>query len=133
MGEFELDRRFYQALQVDRLVARLRTHWRRNGRPLSLAGSDCESPHVQRFTLSALHQMFDRHHLDVIEARGTSMLSGPVIAHLFARSKLFVRLNAAVADQVPMSLAAGWMFVLKRSSENFTTEYKDVRQTKVSK
>ena len=132
-GEFELDRRIYEALQTERLVVWLRSFGQWDNHMQSVASSDCESPHVQRFTLSALRDMFNRHDLQIADARGTSLFSGPMIAHLFARFKMFVRVNAAIADRVPLSLASGWMFVLRRPIENFTREYRDVTQTKVSK
>ena len=51
--------------------------------------------------------------LQLIEARGTSMVSGPIALHLLGRFESFVRLNAAAADYLPWSLASGWMFALK--------------------
>ena len=113
-GEFELDRRAYHRLRLDKLVLRLRALSPQRKSAPELAGSDCGSPHVQRFTLPALRRLFEDHQLNLISARGTSLVSGPVIAHLFAHWHAFVRLNAAMADRLPLSLAAGWMFILKR-------------------
>lgn len=112
-GEFELDRRSYQALHVEKLVAWLCTVLKTDQTREPLAGSDEESPHVQRFTLSRLRKMFAQSNLLLIDARGTSLLSGPFILHLLGRSETFIRLNAAMADRFPLSLAAGWMFSLK--------------------
>lgn len=117
-GEFELDRRIYQSLQLDRLVAWLYARRQEASRTRAIASSDCESPHVQRFTLTALRIMFRRSGLQEFEARATSFVSGPFIAHLFARYKSFIRLNAALADRVPLLLAAGWMFALRRGPGN---------------
>jgi 2-polyprenyl-3-methyl-5-hydroxy-6-metoxy-1,4-benzoquinol methylase len=112
-GEFELDRRSYQALHVDKLVAWLRNVFKNDQSREQLAGSDEESPHVQRFTLSRLRKMFDQNNLLLIDARGTSLVSGPLVVHLFGRSETFIHLNAAIADRLPLSLVAGWMFSLR--------------------
>ncbi len=112
-GEFELDRRFYQALHVDRLVALLRSLFKAKRHREQIAGSDDVSPHVQRFTMSRLNEIFDRNHLLVMEVRGSSVASGPFVAHALAKSEGFIRMNAALADHLPLSLVAGWMFALK--------------------
>jgi SAM-dependent methyltransferase len=114
-GEFELDRQLYNALKVRRFVDWLRPILRKNGSRECLAGSDDQSPHVQKFTLSGLRKIFDRHRLIVIESRGMSLISGPFVAHFFGKSDFFIRLNAAAADNFPMVLVAGWMFALKRA------------------
>ena len=114
-GEFELDRRLYNALKAQRFVDWLRPILRGNDPIECLAGSDDHSPHVQTFTLSGLRKMYDRHRLIVIESRGTSLVSGPFVAHLFGKSDFFIRINAAAADHLPMILVAGWMFALKRA------------------
>jgi 2-polyprenyl-3-methyl-5-hydroxy-6-metoxy-1,4-benzoquinol methylase len=114
-GEFELDRRLYQALQVDKFVVRLRSVFKGDNREKSCAGSDEESPHLQQFSLTRLHQMFDRSHLVLLETRGTSFVSGPLIAHLLGKTQCFVDFNAAIADHLPLLLVAGWMFCLKRA------------------
>ena len=116
-GEFEWDQRFYSALHIDKLVGWLRSIFQRSKQNEDFGGSDDESPHLQRFTLPSLYKMFDRHHLLPIEARGTSLLSGPFVAHLFGNFELFIRLNAAIADHLPLSLVAGWMFALRRARE----------------
>jgi SAM-dependent methyltransferase len=113
-GEFELDRRSYQALRVAKLVAYLRARFMNYKHRCGLAGSDDESPHIQRFTVSSLREMFDRNNLLLVEARGTSVVSGPFVAHLFGKFEIFIHLNAAMADYLPLSLVAGWMFALRR-------------------
>ena len=117
-GEFEWDQRFYSALNIDKLVRWLRSIFQRSKQNEDFGGSDDESPHLQRFTLPSLYKMFDRHHLLPIEARGTSLLSGPFVAHLFGNFELFIRLNAAIADHLPLSLVAGWMVALRRARES---------------
>jgi 2-polyprenyl-3-methyl-5-hydroxy-6-metoxy-1,4-benzoquinol methylase len=113
-GEFELDLRLFRALRADKTVAWLyRVSGRNTGREY-IASSEDETPHVQRFTLSRLRKMFGRNHLLLLEARGTSIASGPFVLHLLGRFDVFVRLNAAIADYVPMSSASGWMFVLRK-------------------
>jgi 2-polyprenyl-3-methyl-5-hydroxy-6-metoxy-1,4-benzoquinol methylase len=114
-GEFELDRRFYAALRLETVVAWLRSAFAMNDSARRFAGSDEKSPHLQRFTLSRLREMFDRNGLELLESRGTSLTSGPVIAHLFAKCGIFIRLNAAMADHAPLAFASGWMFALRRS------------------
>jgi SAM-dependent methyltransferase len=116
-GEFELDRRFYRALHVDKMAAWLRSMLKRSQDAAGIAGSDDESPHVQRFTLSSLATMFSSNQLQLIEARGTSVVSGPFIAHLFGKSQIFIRTNASVADHLPLPFVAGWMFCLRLSQE----------------
>jgi len=116
-GEFELDRRLYRRLRMDRLTARLYSLSRGREDKLYIAGSDDETPHIQRFTASRLRKLFDRSHLQLIEARGTSMMSGPIVLHLLGRFESFVRLNAAAADYLPWSLASGWMFALKLATQ----------------
>jgi SAM-dependent methyltransferase len=114
-GEFELDRRFYQRVHAEKLARLLRSVFKKDKCSKSLAGSDDESPHLQRFTLSRLRDVFDRKNLLLVESRGTSFASGPFIAHLFGECKAFIRLNALIADLLPLSLVAGWMFALRRA------------------
>jgi 2-polyprenyl-3-methyl-5-hydroxy-6-metoxy-1,4-benzoquinol methylase len=113
-GEFEVDWRLYRALRADKMAGWLYRISSRNVGTEYIASSDDESPHVQRFTLSRLRKMFERNHLLLIESRGTSIASGPFVLHLLGRFDIFVRLNAAIADHVPLSLASGWMFVLRK-------------------
>lgn len=121
-GEFELDQWLYRGLRMDKLVARLYSLSRANQESVYIAGSDDETPHIQRFTVSQLRELFDRSHLQLIEARGTSMMSGPIVLHLLGRFESFVRLNAAAADHLPWSLASGWMFALKLSVQSTSDE-----------
>jgi 2-polyprenyl-3-methyl-5-hydroxy-6-metoxy-1,4-benzoquinol methylase len=113
-GEFELDLRLYRALRADKMAAWLYRVSGRNTGKQYIASSDDETPHVQRFTLARLRKVFDRNHLLLIEACGTSIASGPFVLHLLGRFDIFVCLNAAIADHVPLSLASGWMFVLRK-------------------
>jgi SAM-dependent methyltransferase len=114
-GEFELDRRSYQALHVDKLVAWLRSEFKNDQYGEGFAGSDDKSPHLQRFTVSGLCKIFEQNDLLLVESRGMSLASGPFIAHLFGKFEIFIRLNAAIADHLPLSLVAGWMFCLRRT------------------
>ena len=113
-GEFELDLRLYRALRADKMISWLYRVCRRNTGREYIASSEDETPHVQRFTLSRLRKMFDRNHLLLLQARGTSIASGPFVLHLLGRFDAFVRLNASIADHFPLSLASGWMFVLRK-------------------
>jgi SAM-dependent methyltransferase len=112
-GEFELDRRVYRTLRIDRLVGWLWSKLKRDGCSEILAGSEDESPHVQRFTISGIRKMFARNNLRLVEARGTSLASGPFVSHLLGRFNVYIRLNAEIADYLPLPLVAGWMFSLK--------------------
>jgi SAM-dependent methyltransferase len=114
-GEFELDRRLYRGLHADQMVAWLWSVLKGDGDGDTeiVAGSDDASPHVQRFTVSRLREIFRRSNLVVIEERGTSLASGPFISHVLGRFKAFIRLNVSVADRLPLQLASGWMFCLK--------------------
>ncbi len=112
-GEFELDRRAFRALRIDRLVGWLWSKLKGNCYSEILGGSEDESPHVQRFTVSDLRKMFARNDLQLVEARGTSVASGPLVCHLVGRFDVFILINAALADYLPLSLVAGWMFALK--------------------
>jgi SAM-dependent methyltransferase len=114
-GEFELDQRMYAALRLEKAVGLLRSAFGKGIAGQCFAGSDDGSPHVQRFTLSRLRAMFDRNGLVLMESRGMSLVSGPLIAHLFGKLQVFIRLNAAVADCVPLGVVAGWMFALRRT------------------
>jgi SAM-dependent methyltransferase len=114
-GEFELDQRSYRALHVDKMVRWLRSIFQRDKQREDFGGSDDESPHLQRFTLASLYEMFDRYRLLLVEVRGTSLFSGPFMAHLFGNFEIFIRLNAAIADYLPLSLVGGWMVALRRA------------------
>ena len=113
-GEFEFDRRLYAALRLEKVVGRLRSVFGKVDSGRCFAGSDDRSPHLQRFTLSRLREMFDREGLVLTESRGTSLVSGPFVAHVFGKSRVFIHLNAVIADHVPLRAAAGWMFALRR-------------------
>jgi SAM-dependent methyltransferase len=112
-GEFELDRRLYRALHADKLVAWLWSVLKGDGDTEIVAGSDDESPHIQRFTVSRLRKIFRRNNLLVIDARGTSLASGPFVLHLFGRFEVFIRWNVSITDHLPLPLASGWIFCLK--------------------
>jgi SAM-dependent methyltransferase len=108
-GEFELDQRLYKALRVGKLAACLR-----RSRNQQQGGSNDESPHIQQFSLSRLHELFSRKNLRLVETRGTSVISGPFVAHLLGKLRIFIHLNVAAADYLPLPLVSGWMFVLRR-------------------
>jgi SAM-dependent methyltransferase len=114
-GEFELDRRLFRALRFDRLVAWLWSALNGDKYEEIYAGSDDDSPHLQRFTLGRLRKMFARNGLVLLEACGTSFASGPFVLHLFGRFDGFVLLNSAIADHLPLPLSSGWMFCCRRN------------------
>jgi 2-polyprenyl-3-methyl-5-hydroxy-6-metoxy-1,4-benzoquinol methylase len=116
-GEFELDRRIYFASGADKLFSWLHASFKKNEDIEYVAGSDDDSPHVQRFTLSRLRAMFTANHLQLIEQRGTSLASGPFVCHILGRFESFVHWNAAITDHLPLFFAAGWMFSLRSAHE----------------
>ncbi len=109
-GEFEFDQRLYKTFRVGKLAAYLR-----RSKSQQQGGSNDESPHIQQFSLSQLHELFFRKNLQLVETRGTSVVSGPFVAHLFGKLRIFIRLNATAADHLPLPLVSGWMFVLRRN------------------
>jgi SAM-dependent methyltransferase len=112
-GEFELDRRAYRALRADKIVNWLYAGLKKRADIEYVAGSDDESPHLQRFTLSRLRGMFAANRLQLVEESGTSLASGPFVVHSLGRFESFVHWNSAITDHLPLSCAAGWMFCLR--------------------
>ena len=94
----------FRALRFDRLVAWLWSALNGDKYEEIYAGSDDDSPHLQRFTLGRLRKMFARNGLVLLEACGTSFASGLFVLHLFGRFDGFVLLNSAIADHLPLPL-----------------------------
>lgn len=76
-----------------------------------------ESVHVQFFHLSALEKLFSNIGLRVVARRARTLLCGPYVDVAFRlcpwRQPLF-QLNSRLADLLPFSWAADWMFLLER-------------------
>jgi 2-polyprenyl-3-methyl-5-hydroxy-6-metoxy-1,4-benzoquinol methylase len=114
-GEFEIDRRVFNALKLGPLfeaASEIARRIVRKKRTQDISGSDDEALHVQRFTLGQLNDMFRKHGLRVVDKASTSLISGPLVAYTLGRLPGFVRANAAMADKLPMLLASGWMYAL---------------------
>ena len=94
------------------------------GRPLEHLTSAAQvgflnyaSGHVQFFRLSRLQQLFTDAGFSIVDRRARTLLCGPYVDAMFAlspwRSVMF-RWNNRAADVLPFSLAADWMFLLRR-------------------
>jgi 2-polyprenyl-3-methyl-5-hydroxy-6-metoxy-1,4-benzoquinol methylase len=119
-GEFELDRRTFQALRLQWIFEALSDLGRwllRRSRRTELASSEDRSPHVQRFTQRQLKRMFGDYDLIVIDQRATSFVSGPMVAYTLGRIPGFVKLNVRLASILPMWMSSGWMFALRVRSD----------------
>jgi SAM-dependent methyltransferase len=111
-GEFELDSWLFRMLRLQRVVDSLarNTH-------IPLAGTDNEdSGHIQFFTRRRLRRIFSQCGLEVWRESGSSFLSGPFVGHSLGRSGRFIEWNARVTDKLPLSLASGWFFALRRKA-----------------
>jgi SAM-dependent methyltransferase len=118
-GEFEIDKRLFTALRLQSAFDAASELGRRllgKQRRAEIAGSDDESPHVQRFTMSRLAEVFRRAGLRVASRRATSFACGPFVAYTLGRVPGFVNLNARIADALPMELMSGWMFTLNSAT-----------------
>lgn len=119
-GEFEFDRRTFQALRLDVLFEGASNFARKllgRNEPVEVASSEDESPHVQRFTLTRLRRIFEKHGLVPTTQRATSFVSGPLVVYTIRRIPGFVALNARLSDWLPMALSSGWMFALVPKAE----------------
>src|SRR5262249_13482967 len=115
-GEFEIDSRLYYGLRLDRvfdaIISGLRQILRKPAPPPAVASSDNTDGHVQRFTLPAIHRLFESCGLRLLDERPGSFVSGPLAYQMFGRIPGLVGLNAALADHLPMVLNSGWLFCL---------------------
>jgi 2-polyprenyl-3-methyl-5-hydroxy-6-metoxy-1,4-benzoquinol methylase len=110
-GEFEIDNRAYYGLGLNRALDACFNLVRapREG----VAGSDDTSPHLQRFTLPRLRRMFAAAGLKIVSRRGTSFASGPLVVRTIGKLPGYIRLNAKLADFMPLWCVSGWMFALE--------------------
>ena len=77
---------------------------------------NAESVHVQFFRLQVLEQLFRKSGFRIVSRRARTFLCGPYVDVLFNicpfRQTLF-RINSRLADLLPFSWAADWMFLLE--------------------
>ena len=117
-GEFELDSWLFGALRMQRVVDKLASN---RSKVMSSTDNDA-SGHIQFFTRGRLYRMFRMCGLTVWRAGAASLFAGPFAGHLLARSDRFIEWNAIVTDRLPMVLASGWYFALRRQQPAGVTE-----------
>jgi len=124
-GEFEIDSWFFRHLGLASLLELLKAssrlrgiskRLRRRGQEELLSTENQECGHVQFFTLSRLRALFASLSLTMLREGAGTLLCGPMIYHTLAYSNRFLRWNARIADRLPLMLASGWYFVLRRES-----------------
>ena len=107
-GEFELDRRSYQALHVDKLVAWLCTALRPT-KPGRRWQALMRRAHMYSGLPSPARDVRSEQPASDGRARDVPAF-GPFILHLFGRSETFLFINAAMADHFRALLAAADVF-----------------------
>jgi SAM-dependent methyltransferase len=110
-GEFEIDSWLFRKLRGQRIVDAL---YKKEQDPVAATDNHADG-HVQFFTRRRLLRLFDECSLEVFRQGAGSFLAGPMVGHTLARSSGFIRWNARVADKLPLLLASGWYFALRRS------------------
>ena len=110
-GEFEMDSWLFNSLGMQRLVDKLAA----NKPPVLGATDNNGSGHVQFFTQRRLYRIFEECGLSVCREGSASLFAGPFAGHLLARSPRFIQWNAEVTNRLPMALASGWYFALRRA------------------
>ncbi len=115
-GEFEMDSWLFGVLRLQRLVDKLASNKSR-----ALGSTDNEdSGHIQFFTRRRLYKIFRECGLRVWREGAASLFAGPFAGHLLARSDRFIQWNAVVTDRLPIVLASGWYFALRREHSGVT-------------
>lgn len=123
-GEFEMDSWIFRSLRLQKVVDRVKGSSRLEKVVAKLRGrrtekllstDDQECGHVQFFTLPRLRGLFAVNSLSVVRQAPGSFLCGPLVAHTLGRWKRFVQWNARVTDRMPLQLASGWHFALRRN------------------
>jgi 2-polyprenyl-3-methyl-5-hydroxy-6-metoxy-1,4-benzoquinol methylase len=110
-GEFEVDSWIFRRLRLQKLVDGLAAK-----REVLSATDNPESGHIQFFTRSRLRRLFAEAGLVAVHEAAGSFLAGPIVGHFLARSRRLIDWNAQVTDRLPLVLASGWYFVLRRGS-----------------
>lgn len=110
-GEFEIDSWIFRLLHLQKIVDAIA----RNSREVTGSTDNQECGHIQFFTRHRLRQLFDSCGLVPYRAGAASFLAGPIAGHVLARSNRFIQWNARVTDHLPLVLASGWYFALRRA------------------
>jgi SAM-dependent methyltransferase len=113
-GEFEIDSWVFRALRLQRLVDALA----KNNRVVMGSTDNMESGHIQFFTRRRLLRLFDGCGLSLFRQGAASFLAGPIAGHALARFESFIEWNARVTDRLPLGLASGWYFALRRNNQD---------------
>lgn len=77
---------------------------------------NCDSVHVQFFRLRSLEKLFSESGFRVVARRARTFLCGPYVDALFRLSpgrRVLLQVNNRLADLLPFSWAADWMFLLE--------------------
>lgn len=111
-GEFEWDSWLFGLLRGRKLVDALA---KKSATPLGATDTD-SCGHVQFFTQRRLLELFSAAGLEVWRVRPATLFAGPIAGHSLARSQRFIEWNARVTDSLPLALASGWYFALRRVS-----------------
>ncbi len=77
-----------------------------------------DSRHVQFFSLSELQRLFTDAGFQVLDRRARTLVCGPYADLLFQwlpLRRMLIRLNAGLADKLPLRCAADWMFLLRKA------------------
>jgi 2-polyprenyl-3-methyl-5-hydroxy-6-metoxy-1,4-benzoquinol methylase len=80
-----------------------------------------DSGHIQFFRRRKLEQLFHGAGFVVVDRRARTLLCGPYLDQLLARlpfRSLLYRFNGRLADSLPFSWAADWMFLLERREKS---------------
>lgn len=115
-GEFEIDSWVFRSLRLQRVVDALA----RNNREVLGSTDNMESGHIQFFTRRRLYSLFDACGLVPFRQGAASFLAGPIVGHALARFESFIEWNARVTDHLPLALASGWYFALRRRHHHGT-------------
>jgi SAM-dependent methyltransferase len=110
-GEFEIDSWLFRKLRGQRIVDALY----RKEQEVVAATDNHRDGHVQFFTRRRLRRLFEQCALTIFRQGAGSFLAGPMIGHTLARSQRFIKWNARVTDRLPLLMASGWYFALRRS------------------
>jgi SAM-dependent methyltransferase len=121
-GEFEIDswiyRNFRMQVGIDIIKRVLQTGRRstvQERKEESLGATDnVDCGHVQFFRRRTVNKLFAECSLSIATERAGALLCGPIICHTLARSRRFIAWNARISDNLPLSFASSWYFVLRR-------------------